>query len=217
MEQTIQIFIYVHTFLGGLGLVSGALSISVKKGSKIHRRSGKIFSITMISSAALSLFIAAMPGHKNLFLFLIGVFTIYLVLAGNRALHIRGRFRGNAKSVDKIISGTMLLGSVAMLFIGFYGMFTGIANSMLFVFFGVFGIILTLKDFQNFKKTRRKKTNWLKIHIGRMVGAMIASVTAFIVAGLNFDNLFAWMFPTIIGTVYIIFWSRKVENSKAVG
>ncbi|MBP2833750.1 hypothetical protein J8281_16260 [Aquimarina sp. U1-2] len=46
---------------------------------------------------------------------------------------------------------------------------------------------------------------------------MIASITAFIVAGLNFDNLFAWMFPSIIGTVYIIFWSRKVENSKAVG
>jgi hypothetical protein len=57
------------------------------------------------------------------------------------------------------------------------------------------------------------KNAWLISHLGRMIGALIASVTAFLVAGLNIGTTLVWMMPTILGTVYIIYWNRQF-NSK---
>jgi len=86
MENTIKIFIYIHAFFGELGLITGIGSIVVRKGNLNHRRLGKWFTWSMIISSVISLVVARMPNHINNFLFLIGIFTIYIVLAGNRAL-----------------------------------------------------------------------------------------------------------------------------------
>ncbi|MBX0333755.1 hypothetical protein K3G39_10955 [Pontibacter sp. HSC-14F20] len=94
MEQTIRILIYIHAFFGGLGLITGMISILVNKGAINHKKAGNIFSYSMVISSLISLFIARMPNHENLFLFLIGIFTIYLVLSGNRALTLKSKIKG---------------------------------------------------------------------------------------------------------------------------
>ena len=86
MEETIKTLIYIHAFFGGLGLVTGIGSIIVKKGSKPHKKMGKLFSIGMIISSLISMPISWLPNHENIFLFLIGLFTIYLVISGNQIL-----------------------------------------------------------------------------------------------------------------------------------
>ncbi len=214
MEQAIKILIYIHAFLGGLGLIAGITSIAVKKGSTIHMTSGTVFSYSMLSSSLISLVIARMPHHENLFLFLIGVFTIYMVLAGNRALTLRSKTKSKADIVDKSISGLMFLTSVGMLIIGIAGMMQKNNNSVLFLFFGGIGFFLTLNDFKTFRTFTTKNNAWLKSHIGRMIGALIASITAFMVAGLNIGTVFVWMLPTILGTGYIIYWNRKLKGVK---
>ena len=213
MEQTIQILIYIHAFFGGIGLITGMFSIFVKKGGFKHKKTGKIFSISMIISSMISLVVARMPNHENLFLFLIGIFTIYMILAGNRALTLRNKIKSKADWIDKLVSGTMLLTSICMLVIGIIGMIQKIDNSVLYIFFGGFGAFMTIRDFQTFKTFTEKKNAWLINHLGRMIGALIASVTAFLVAGLNIKALFVWILPTILGTVYIIYWSRKFKDS----
>ncbi|HUM53320.1 MAG TPA: hypothetical protein PK431_15965 [Chitinophagales bacterium] len=213
MEQTIQILIYIHAFFGGIGLITGMISIFVKKGSFKHKKTGKIFSISMIISSMISLVVARMPNHENLFLFLIGIFTIYMILAGNRALTLRNKIKSKADWIDKLVSGTMLLTSICMLVIGIIGMVQKIDNSVLYIFFGGFGAFMTIRDFQTFKTFTEKKNAWLINHLGRMIGALIASVTAFLVAGLNIKALIVWILPTILGTVYIIYWSRKFKDS----
>jgi len=212
MEQVITILIYIHAFFGGIGLITGILSIIVKKGSPLHKKSGTLFSIGMITSSLISLPIAWMPNHENIFLFLIGLFTIYLVLAGNRALTFKSKHKTQANKIDKVISGSMLFFSVFMLAIGIYGMITHISNSVLFLFFGGVGLFMTLRDFRFFKTYTKTKTAWLKSHIGKMVGAFIASVTAFIVAGIGIGSIVAWITPTILGTTYIIYWNRKIKS-----
>src|ERR1700741_2129010 len=103
MEQLIKILIYIHAGFGGIGLITGIISICIAKGGLLHKKSGLIFSYSMIISALLSLVIARMPHHENLFLFLIGIFTIYLVLAGNRALTLKRKTV--ADKIDKSVSG----------------------------------------------------------------------------------------------------------------
>ncbi|OWW24309.1 hypothetical protein B4Q04_15790 [Zobellia sp. OII3] len=213
MEQTITFFIYLHAFLGGIGLVSGIGSTIAKKGSPLHQKLGKLFSIGMIGSSIISIPIAMMPNHENLFLLLIGLFTIYLVLVGNRALQFKTR--SNADIVDKAISGSMLLFSIIMLGIGMYSLMNTVTTGVLYIFFGGFGLLLTLKDFQFYKNPQKTKNGWLLSHIGKMIGALIASITAFIIAGLSIGNLMAWTLPTVLGTIYIMYWKRKV-NPKTV-
>ena len=55
MENIIEIFIYIHAFFGGVGLITGIASIIVKKGQKNHKLLGKWFSWSMIISSAISL------------------------------------------------------------------------------------------------------------------------------------------------------------------
>lgn len=215
MESTIKTLIYIHAFLGGLGLITGIVSIFVKKGGINHRKAGKIFSYAMFFSSLISLVVARMPNHQNLFLFLIGIFTIYMILAGNRALTLKNK--PQADWIDKTISGAMLLVSLVMIGIGATGIFKGINGYVLFVFFGVFGTFMSLKDFQTFKEYKQKKNAWLISHIGRMVGALIASITAFLVAGLNIQTLLVWILPSVLGTIYIVYWSRKFKIAKPSG
>lgn len=209
MEPAIKILIYIHAFFGGIGLITGIGSIVVKKGGKLHKRMGKLFSIGMITSSLISLPICWMPKHQNIFLFLIGLFTIYLVVSGNRALSFKTKPK--ADLTDKIISGTMLFCSVIMISIGLYCQLNQIANGILFTFFGGFGLFMTVKDFIFFKNFSETNRNWLSKHIGKMMGALIASITAYIVAGLGIGSLIAWIMPSILGTFYIIYWNKKIE------
>jgi hypothetical protein len=215
MGQTITLLIYIHAFFGGLGLITGFISAAVKKGSLIHRRTGKIFSYAMVTSSLISLIVARMPGHENLFLFLIGVFTLYMVLAGNRALTFKSKVKLNATRADYLLSGTMLLISVIMIVIGVSGIIQGASNGVLYIFFGGFGILLTVGDFKTFKTFAENKDASLRSHLGRMLGALIASTTAFMIAGVNIGTLTVWMLPTIIGTIYIVYWSRKLRMGKS--
>jgi uncharacterized membrane protein len=211
MEQGIKIAIYIHAFFGGLGLIMGLISVLVKKGNKTHKKAGKLFSVSMIISCLISLVIACIPKHENVFLFLIGLFTIYLVLSGNRALSFKSHLKTHANFCDKLISGSMIISAVFMLGYVIYDVIFNSKFDVLFLVFGGLGLFLGLKDFRFFKTFKTNKKAWLKSHIGKIVGAFIASVTAFIVAGLSITSLVSWLIPTVVGTIYIIYWSRKIQ------
>jgi uncharacterized membrane protein len=212
MEETIKILIYVHAFFGGIGLITGVGSIIAKKGSLLHKNMGKLFSVGMMTSALISIPISWMPNHENLFLFLIGVFTIYLVLAGNRVLNYKRKTK--PETIDKVISGSMFVFSCIMVAVGGYNLILGLgANTgILYLFFGGFGLFFTITDFRFYRNPRKERSAYLVAHIRKMIGAFIASVTAFLVAGLGFMNLLFWILPSVLGTVYIVFWRRKVQG-----
>ncbi|WP_299325314.1 hypothetical protein [uncultured Maribacter sp.] len=214
MENIIEIFIYIHAFFGGVGLITGIASIIVKKGRLNHKRLGKWFSWSMIISSAISLMIARMPNHINIFLFLIGIFTIYMVLAGNRALTFKSVKKTKANLTDQLVSGTMAFSALIMIGFGISGLINGYSQSILFVFFGIIGLFLPYGDYKLFKTTLENRKLWLINHLSRMLGALIASVTAFIVAGMHQDTHWAWITPSVFGTAYIIYWIKKTKGKK---
>ncbi|MGO4920620.1 hypothetical protein [Maribacter spongiicola] len=214
MENIIEIFIYIHAFFGGVGLITGIASIMVKKGRLNHKRLGKWFSWSMIISSAISLVIARMPNHINTFLFLIGIFTIYMVLAGNRALTFKSVKKTKANLTDKLVSGIMAFSALLMIGFGINGLIHNYSHSILFLFFGIIGLFLPYGDYKLFKTTLENRKLWLINHLSRMLGALIASITAFIVAGMHQDTLWAWMTPSVLGTIYIVYWIKKTKGKK---
>lgn len=212
METFIKTLIYIHAFFGGLGLTAGIVSIIVHKGGKVHKLWGKIFSYGMTISSLLSLIVACMPHHESSFLFLIGIFTIYMVLAGNRALTLKASIKKSADAIDKGISYTM--GFIALLMIGF-GIYCLLNDNnlwTLYCFFGGIALFMTYRDFKTFKTFTTNNKIAIVSHIGRMVGAFITSITAFLVAGLSISNLVVWLAPTLLGIPYIIYWTRKMKS-----
>ncbi len=173
---------------------------------------GVVFSISMVGSCILIIPIAWMPNHESLFLFLISLFTIYLVLVGQRALTFKRRSKRSASKLDLGISSIMLVFSIFMSLYGLYGLLNPFADNILFLVFGGLGIFLTFKNFLFYKNFKELKIAWLLTHLTHMIAALIASITAFIVAGLKLWTIMAWILPSIIGTVYIIYWRLKIKG-----
>jgi hypothetical protein len=209
MEHVFKYLIYTHAAFGALALLAGLLAISVKKGGKTHKRSGIIFFYSMLLSAALALIIAFLPGHENLFLFLVGIFSSYFLLSGYRALRFKRKGPGK---VDFLISGVMLLAGLFMLL--YLPLAFGKINIVLTVF-GAVGTLFASRDLYVLSKRKEcLKKAWLRKHLGNMMGAYISSVTAFVVVNNLFDSVLNWFLPSLIGTIYIVYWMRKLRLKK---
>ena len=207
IEKVTRILIYSHAFLGGIALFSGMISLIAKKGKTLHRKSGKVFLLSMLSSALTALIISILPNHESAFLFSIGVFSSYLILTGYRAISYKSK---NVNlTIDKIISWTMIV--LAFLMIFYNPIFNNKVNVVLTVF-GIVGLFLSIRDLILYKNTERLTAGWLKLHLGKMIGGYISATTAFVVVNDFFPSFYGWFIPGIIGGFYITYWMNKLKD-----
>jgi uncharacterized membrane protein len=213
MNQIFNIFLVLHIIGGTLGIASGTINIVRKKGDKLHKNVGKIFLYSMLTAGFSSLILAIM--HPNNFLFIIGIFTVFLVGTGRRYLSLKGLASGQKPHlVDWLLTIMMLI--FGIFFMGF-GLFFLIKNELfgiVYIVFGVAGLRYVLKDFNYYRGQKiTTKNYWLIEHIGRTMAGYAASLTALLVvnsAYLSFiPNVLLWLLPTIVLVPLIVFWSRK--------
>ena len=67
----------LHILAGTVGLLSGTFAIAVRKGSRLHRASGNVFTVAMLTLASSALWLAIMESqHGNI----IGsIITYYMI------------------------------------------------------------------------------------------------------------------------------------------
>ena len=205
----ITYLIYLHAALGGIALLAGGLAMIFKKGSPRHKGSGKLFFFCMLGSALIALVVALIPTHSSPFLLAIGVFSLYLLLSGYRAL----RFKQTPTdlTIDKLISMSMILVGISMILVPI--IVSSKLNIVLSVF-GAIGIFSGIRDLRLYRKPEQLKKSWLSLHLGNMMGAYIASFTAFLVVNQFFPPLVGWLGPTVVGVIYIVWWNRKLQKPK---
>lgn len=207
MEQAIKFFIIIHAGFGGVAFVAGLFAMIAKKGQKAHKKTGIVFFYAMSISAISAMFIALLPNHESPFLFAVGIFSLYFVLIGKRAL--RFKYKKPDLIYDKWISVIMILTGVLMILLPVI-LYQKI-NIILLVFatVGIFSAIKNLRLYRNLEKLRK---GWLKMHLGNIMGGYIAAVTAFVVVNKIFPSFYGWFIPGIIGGFFIIYWMRKVDK-----
>ena len=210
MEKTIQILIYIHAAFGGIALLAGLVSIIAKKGKNIHRKSGLIFFYSMMLSGIIAMIVAVLPNHESPFLFAVGIFSLYFVLTGNRALNFK-RKNPDLK-IDKLISIIMISTGVLMILLPI--ILTKSINIVLVVY-AIVGIIFSVSDLILFRNPERLRKGWLKLHLGKMLGGYISATTAFVVVNEFFPSFYGWFIPGIVGGFVIAYWMRKM-NKKTV-
>lgn len=204
-----QALIGIHVAFGSIALLTGSLVLVLKKGDQRHQKIGKVFYSSMLLSAVVACLLALLPQHENVFLFCIGLFTIYLLLAGYRGL--RFRKKNIPLQWDKRLA--LGLGITGLVFITFpillYQKINVITSG-----FGVISLYLGLSDLRMLRRPQILQQRWLNIHLGKTIGAYLASVTAFVVVNNVFVvPMWNWFGPSIIGSLYIVYWNKQLQKN----
>ena len=200
MEIVYKIALVIHSLSGMTALFAGLAAILSKKGKYIHRKSGTVFFCSMLLVCATALYISILK--SNTFLLHIAIFSFFMIYSGYRSV--------KNKSLKPIISDWLIL---------MIGLINGVwmiaSMHIILMVFGAIGCFLAVSDFRLFvqiiQHKETSKNQWLLRHLGMMLGAYIATSTAFIVVNIQMMDYvwIPWLVPTAIGVPLIAFWKRK--------
>jgi uncharacterized membrane protein len=215
MNILFKAFLTLHITGGTVGLFTGTINLVRKKGDKKHKLTGKIFTYAMLTAGFSSFALSII--HPNYFLFMVGVFTIYLVGTGNRYIYLKllGSYQ-RPTVIDWTITLGMLLAGLLFIALGIKNLITHNNFGIVFIVFGGLGLFFVKTDFDNYRGKLKTKNYWLLAHLQRMTGGYIAATTAFLVVNAQYSpivlpSVVVWLLPTVILTPLIISWSKKYK------
>lgn len=217
MQFIYTILLALHIIAGTIALASGTIAFVARKGKGWHTRAGSFFYYAMLFTGFSALTLSILK--FNPFLFIVGLFSLYLTITGYRSLHTLPRPSPASIRTDWLIWALSLLGTITFLV---FNLLQGPGDlaPVLYVFcFILLGMLW--KDYQNFSKPKWKYQDLLKRHISRMGGAYIATLTAFIVTNVQMEPAYLpWLLPTALITPVLIYfqyqYSQKGSRRKAM-
>ncbi|MEO8853931.1 MAG: hypothetical protein ABI359_09135 [Ginsengibacter sp.] len=218
MEITFRIFLVIHIISGTTGLLAGTINILRKKGDKTHKLAGKFFLYSMLA-VGFSAFVLSVL-HPNYFLFIVGVFTIYMAASGDRYLRLKNiSISQRPGIIDWALTSFMAVFGMAFIGFGIYNLVKGNNFGIVLIVFGLVGLKFVKTDIKNFRGKSNVINFWLLAHLQRMIGAYIAALTAFLV--VNGDALqdflptyVIWLLPTVLVVPFIFKWTNKFKLIK---
>ena len=201
--------LYIHIATGSLALLSGTINMIRKKGGTKHRAAGRLYVRCMMITGASALIMAQIK--PNTFLFIIGIFTIYLVGTANRYIQPATK---EPLLIDWVYTVSMFVFASIFVIWGGYSLMNNESMGWVMLTFGGIGWFNVYKDFINYRGKNAQPKHRLFTHIGRMMGGYTATVTAVLV--VNGDRVpFAvpefllWLSPTLVLTPLSIYWIRQ--------
>lgn len=207
----IKLLIALHILAGSVAVVGMVCALSTRKGGQWHKLGGRAYVCGMAVSLLLATIVSI--ATANLFLLLIAVFTAYLVYTGWRLVKVKD---GVKSATDRRLSMLMILVSVLMFAYGIFMLTQGESLGVALMVFGFFGGAPAVSDYKSPAAWPKGKQRIL-LHLGRMGGGCIATVTAVFVVNIQTNPAFiAWILPSLVGTPLIIYWSRRALSGNAV-
>jgi uncharacterized membrane protein len=196
-----KILLIVHVVCGGASLILGLFVLLSQKGNTRHQFIGNIYFMAMLTAALVALPLSYL--HPNYFLFIIGVFTLYMLLTGRR--YLKKKKQEDVTTMDWLLTYTMLVFGSAFIIFGTYNMVKANYFGIVLLVFGSLSHLFVYQDYLNFKNKSSVMNFWLTTHIQRMIGSYIASVTAFLVVNNTIlPGVIAWLLPTLLLVPFII-------------
>ncbi|KAA2245069.1 hypothetical protein F0L74_03655 [Chitinophaga agrisoli] len=200
MEKLLTITLVLHIAGGTLSLLAGLVSLITSKGRRAHRVSGNLFTAGMTLVFITALVLAVAKGLT--FLLMVAFFSYHMVLRGYRALYLKKQHLGMRMALaDILLNGIGGLFNTGLLIWGVSRLLTGYHYiPIVAIVFGLLGIWMVGMDVRHFLVPPKDKKQWLYTHIGSMVGAYTAAVTAFGVVNIHFlPGLIVWTVPGVSG------------------
>lgn len=216
MEYLFNSFLIIHIICSTIGLLSGTMSMVLKKGNNFHRKIGQVYYFTMLIGGLSSMVLSAI--HRNVFLFLLGIFTVYLIITGKRYLSFKNADH-KCNKFDWLHSIAMFLVAGTLVILGIYRSIDRNEFGVIFIFFGLLGLRFSSTDYTYFRGKSKVINFWLTVHLQRFIGSYIAALTAFLVVNAKYipktiPFWVVWLLPSIILIPVILRWTRKYRKIK---
>lgn len=205
MDTILSAVRLLHIAAGALALVAGAVPLLSRKGSHTHKRWGRVYTIAMtvvLITAVLTAIVYTLS-----FLFLVALFSSYLLGTGYRSLR-RKRTTQTASGIDIAIGGIAVVVGAVLAFTGVWALARGTMFGVVSLGFGALMMFFAITDLVALRKPARLH-QWFFAHMTRMTASYIATVTAFLVTnGGALPMLLRWVLPTLFGSLALTLWNR---------
>jgi len=211
----------LHIILGAGALFSGMAAILSSKGGRRHNTAGRIFYYCMYGTGASALVMTLLK--FNPFLLAIALFSVYLSYSGRKAIsYWRLKETYTPCLRDRVPYYIALATAIFMILYPVVPMLQAHRFSVpVLSVFGLIMLVLSLRDIQTHADSthfRPRNKGWLFMHIGKMSGAFIATVTAFLVNNIHIQPPWlTWLLPTAIGVPLIFLSIRKWDAKLSRG
>jgi len=221
-----QIILVIHVAFGFTALATGIIPMLAQKGSKTHKLWGNVYYWAMFGVFVTTVALFALrPTEIRLQFFLcIAILSFYLTFSGRRVLQMKqsalqATLSDKAAAIIALASGAFMLG---------YAIYTVaiLHNYFLSPLFAFFGAGLTVNSYQDWRlftgKQVSEKLHWYFGHISKIMGAYIATVTAFSVNMTRYlpDTaptilfLIPWFVPSLVLGVATAYYSKRQRELK---
>jgi hypothetical protein len=205
----------LHIAAGTVCLMLAPLVLAVTKGSRRHRRWGKVYfwSVAVMTSTALPLALF----RPVLFLAFLAVLSFYLAFSGYRVLSLKNLASGgNASAADWVAAIVTFAACAALASFAFLRPSWVQNMGIVAIVLGALGMRGAALDMYRFVHKPTDRMFWLYVHLQKFIGSYVTVWTAFTVVTVSqiFHNPgpVIWLLPAGIGVPAIIateFWFRR--------
>jgi hypothetical protein len=213
MSVLSELLLGIHVVAGFLALFAGGGALATKKGGRRHRRLGRIFvyAMAVVSGTAVALLPIEVTGAR-VFLTFVAVFSFYFAFSGYRALS-RKRPDDGPGRLDWLAVVLLLGSGVGMGWTGLAGPFAGTGFAPVVLTFAAIAVAFAANDARGFSTPSNGTREWFYEHLVRMSAAYIATVSAFSAVNFLFlPGVVRWLWPTLVGTPLIAYWTRRYRK-----
>ncbi len=198
----------IHIIAGIIGLVSGAITLSARKGAKLHRKSGMVFVYAMMVVAITGTVMGALLFEMAAVI--PGLLTFYLVLTSLLTV-----CRPVALKFSWIDFGALLMGLAVSIASFSYGFMAEGQPTVLYIIFGAVALLATLGDIRMILARKIQDTQRIARHLWRMcVALFLASISLFIGQSQVFPELLRnsglLPIPVLLVLFLMFYWLVRV-------
>jgi hypothetical protein len=219
MEMRLPLLI-LHILAGSIGLLTGTVAMSVRKGGNLHRASGNIFTVAMLSLATSAFFLAILKSQQGNIVGSVG--TFYLI----GTAWLAGRHGERTRLLDWSALFIGLSGAVAAIVLGAYtlhnpgGVDKTTAPAGMSFFFGAILLLATAGDIRMLARGGITGRPRITRHLWRMCYGLFIATGSFFLGQQQVFPAFlrGSIFLTVLALLpfpLMIYWLFRVRFSKA--
>lgn len=199
------VLLVIHIIAGSVSLLTAGIALVTAKGGRWHILAGRVYAAGMTIVFLTAVPLAILGGST--FLFLIALFSFYLVFAGWRFARNRQR---RAHPVDWIAVSVIGATGLCMWAYAVVLVIYGDSQWVTLVIFGGIAIALGVAD-ARFHRSQPGGQRRVARHLTNMMAGTIATITAVTVVNVDMEPVWVpWILPTVVITPLIVWWNVRV-------
>ncbi|MDR9392072.1 MAG: hypothetical protein RI554_08610 [Trueperaceae bacterium] len=205
------LLLILHVVGGTLALLALPVALLARKRRGVHTAAGLAFVAGMAVAVGSAFPLAVLIGSP--FLGAVAAFSAYLIASGWRWIRRPGV--GTSAAWGRGLAAAMLVAALPMGVQGIAQVAAGDGLGAVLLVFAAIGGSLAIEDLRSLSAERLGKAARTTLHLGRMIGGGIATVTAVLVVNVAFEPAWVvWLAPTAVGAPLIAVWSARLAPKR---